>query len=677
MAGIRIPRQWPSRSLGFQRNKLMPKPSQLLSGLARATAVAVIPAVLMCGVASAAVPIRPEVSAASNSTAGQANVRSASGTTFTGTVPSPVAGGWRLNGSSVLSGTGLQLTNATTPQQAGSAFWPTPLDPASIDVAFDAAIDSGTGADGMTLTFADATSALPTALGINGDGLGFGGIPGVAVALDTHKGTADPSSNFIGVATGASSSDRRILTWAATTTAILALRNIVRHIQVTVLDQQLTVSVDGSQVLTTRVILPAKTQLGFTGSDGGKTDRHAVSNVVITKVRPAVPTPPAAPTGLVVAAGNGSAQVTWTTPTDVGSAAITGYVVQASAGGPTVTVDGNPVPSAATVSSLVNGSSYFFTVAAVNSAGTGPAAQSTSVTPLDSPNRQPAKFEPANGRTYIGVGAKDMATVDLFDQAVGNPSHPAIYNNYTTADGIFKGILDKAITRPGVTPMISWNVVMTNQSVTNGSKDAYLTAQAAAAKSYSKPIFLRLDWEMNGTWAPNYDVTGGVSAQQYIDSWRYIHRFFDAVPNVAFVWCPNGGRYNPAKLSPFAWYPGDTQVDWIGMDSYPDYDPNPNFAVTGQDGLNDFAVNASAYNKPLMLAEWARGADATTPDTSSTVNLVFDWAERYPNTVKALVYFDFAGSGSHELETHPVSAAAFASRTAGNAKYLNNLVTTG
>lgn len=676
MAFIRARRHWTFRCNDSQVRTSMRGRFQLLSRLIGVTAVAVIPAVVMCGVASAAVPNRP-AAIVNHSTVSLANVRAASDAAFTGTVPSPIAGGWRLNGSSVLSGTALQLTNATTPQQAGSAFWPTPLNPASIDVAFDAAIDSGTGADGMTLTFADATSALPTALGLNGDGLGFGGIPGVAVALDTHKGSADPSSNFIGVATGANSSDRRILTWAATTTAVPALRNTVRHIHVTVIDQQLTVSVDDSQVLTTMVTLPAKTQLGFTGSDGGKTDRHAVSNVVITKVAPAAPTSPAVPTGLAATAGNGTALVTWIAPTDVGSAAITGYSVQASAGGPTVTVTGYPAPTTATVSSLVNGSSYYFTVAAINSAGTGPAAQTASITPMDSPDRKPAKFEPANGKTYIGVGAKDMPTVDLFDQAVGNPTHPAIYNNYTTADGNFKGILDKVITRPGVTPMISWNVVMANQSVTNGSKDAYLTAQAAVANSYGKPIFLRLDWEMNGTWAPNYDVTGGVSAQQYIASWRYIHRFFDAVPNVAFVWCPNGGRYNPEKLSPFAWYPGDTQVDWIALDSYPDYDPNPNYAVTGQDGLNDFAVNASAYNKPLMLAEWARGADATTPDTSSTINMVFDWAERYPNTVKALVYFDFAGSACHELATHPVSAAAFASRTAGNARYLNDVLVTG
>lgn len=96
----------------------------------------------------------------------------------------------------------LQLTDAATKNSAGSAFWPTAVGSSDLDVTFDAAIDSGTGADGLMLALANpAKGTLPTAVGAVGSGLGWWGISGIAVALDTHQTTGAPSNNFVGVAT--------------------------------------------------------------------------------------------------------------------------------------------------------------------------------------------------------------------------------------------------------------------------------------------------------------------------------------------------------------------------------------------------------------------------------------------------------------------------------------------
>src|ERR1019366_5527408 len=104
-------------------------------------------------------------------------------------VPAPVSGGWQLNGTAVLntaaSPANLQLT-AATGQQAGSAFYPTAVPGVGISAAFDAYIGSGSGGDGLTFTLANASVTRPTALGVNGGGLGFSGIAAIAVALDTH-----------------------------------------------------------------------------------------------------------------------------------------------------------------------------------------------------------------------------------------------------------------------------------------------------------------------------------------------------------------------------------------------------------------------------------------------------------------------------------------------------------
>ena len=208
-----------------------------------------------------------------------------------GTVPGPAAADWQLNGTAAMSGTTLQLTPATAQNAVGTAFWPTPVDSRFLDISFDATIGGGNGADGQTLILADPAKVPATGSGVSGGGLGFGGLTGVAVALDTYRNGNDPSDNFVGVATGYTDVPGN-LKWAATTTSAPQLRGIpaVTHrVRVLVTGTTLTVSVDGKQLLVTTVSLPAKTRIGFGGSSGGMTDAHSVSNVSIAAIGSGLP----------------------------------------------------------------------------------------------------------------------------------------------------------------------------------------------------------------------------------------------------------------------------------------------------------------------------------------------------------------------------------------------------
>ena len=204
-------------------------------------------------------------------------------------VPSPVAGGWQLNGSAVLNtGTSppnLQLTPATN-NEAGSAFYPTAIPGVGISAAFDVFIGSGDGADGLTFTLANASDTQPTALGVSGGGEGFSGITGIAVSLDTWQNSVNPSNNFIGIANGPVSGVADELNYVTTNTSIPAIRNTVHTIVVTTTSTGITVTMDGTQVLTYATTLPPDVLVGFTGGTGGVDDIHQVQNVTITSNAP-------------------------------------------------------------------------------------------------------------------------------------------------------------------------------------------------------------------------------------------------------------------------------------------------------------------------------------------------------------------------------------------------------
>jgi beta-mannanase len=284
------------------------------------------------------------------------------------------------------------------------------------------------------------------------------------------------------------------------------------------------------------------------------------------------------------------------------------------------------------------------------------------------------KFSPPAGDIYLGVST-DWDRLDKFDQVAGLPNGPAIYGRWTTPDGDFQPILDQVAQRPGLTPMVTWNLPLVAGQVTDGSHDAYITAQANEVKAFGKPVFIRLDWEMNAYWYPNWNLSP-VTPAEYVASWRHVVDLFNqaGVTNAAFVWCPNVGDYfstTGARTRTSAWYPGDDVVDWVGLDAYPQSN-TPDNLLNETDGMNQMANFALAHGKPMMLAEWA--PNTPHPDTADPINLVFNWAQAN-SAVQALVYFDFITQGKDfTLADHPVGAATYQAWTTDKTKYLTNVV---
>jgi predicted lipoprotein with Yx(FWY)xxD motif len=202
----------------------------------------------------------------------------------TATLPAP-GGGWSYNGSAVMAGSDTRLTNAVN-GQTGSVVYPTAVASNGLQVRFNEQIGGGTGADGMTLALLNPATAS-TAHGSGGSGLGYAGLSGVAVAFDTHRVTGYPSSNFAGIATGASSTG--VLTLTSSVNEIGQLRAGTHNVEVTVTGGVLTVFFDGAQILAQKVTLPPTVKLAFTGATGALNDMHAVRDAAISVGAPASP----------------------------------------------------------------------------------------------------------------------------------------------------------------------------------------------------------------------------------------------------------------------------------------------------------------------------------------------------------------------------------------------------
>ncbi|HUD05439.1 MAG TPA: glycosyl hydrolase [Candidatus Saccharimonadales bacterium] len=342
----------------------------------------------------------------------------------------------------------------------------------------------------------------------------------------------------------------------------------------------------------------------------------------------------------------------------------------------------------------------------------GSAARNAENANISNPNQ--GLFAPQNGKVYLGVSTEESsANLNVFDNAAGI-SQPAILNDYlepgaspftNRVDNILNfgngikltSIAGKPFTA-SITPMISWDLPFDYSANVSGSDagtcnpnintngDKSTTAQLllstesatsvsiknainqdkaqindviAAVKKFGAPVFIRLDWEFNGTWYPNYGHCGGETSADYIASWQYVVNQFRAAGltnKVAFVWAPNDdGTSDPQ------WYPGNGYVDWMAIDSYPTVG-NVNGELVG---LNAVAQFASQNNKPMALAEWA-----TPTNTASLVNDYFHWQQSYPDTVKANLWFNF--KTPYLLQDYPAVQQAYQSFVQGPHGYLTS-----
>jgi hypothetical protein len=486
-------------------------------------------------------------------------------------MPSPVLNGWQLNGTAALN-TGalpanLELTGATN-WEAGSAFYPTPVVSAGVTVSFDAFIGSGSGADGLTLTLADASGTAPTALGVNGGGEGFSGITGYAVSLDTWQNNVNPSNNFIGIANGSIPGASNELNYVATNTSIPQLRNTVHHIVVTTSSAGIIVWMDGTQVLNYATSLPPYLLIGFTGGTGGFNDVHQVQNVFITATSVGVPPPSVTSISPNTGPGQGGTAVTITGTNLTGATAIafgpneaTGYTINSStsiiasapAGTGTVSVQVTTL-GGTSATSAADQYAYVAAPPTVTSVtpNSGPTTGGTVVTItgtnfLDAdfvtfgPANTASTFSVVNDTTIVATAPSGQ--LGTFDVQVTNPDGAS---PSTTADE-FTYTTSPVPTVTGISPSSGGStggtvVTITGTGLSNASTVDFGSGNPSASYTVNSPTSITATAPPGSLGAVDVTVTtdGGASATSAADQFTYVAPPPPSVTGVSPSSGPNG-----------------------------------------------------------------------------------------------------------------------------------------
>lgn len=295
-------------------------------------------------------------------------------------------------------------------------------------------------------------------------------------------------------------------------------------------------------------------------------------------------------------------------------------------------------------------------VAAIGGCGESPATSSTpSVTakPIFTPT--PVGLEtPSSGKIYLGafVSPSPNGGIASLEKQVGRKL--ALDMHYYSWAALFPGTNEDNDIQNLRMPVESWDCGPSDAAVASGAADPLIQTRAQAIKNFGHPVFLRYMWDAN--LAPSvlsrsqcYDPTtdnadGTFSASEYLAAWQHIREIFAAenVTNVVWVWSVAASGNDPRP-----YYPGSTEVDWIGIDAY-------DTAGAGFTGTFSTVYGLTApFGKPMLVAETGEvAADQATFFSAASGAL----QTQFP-MIDGFMYYDGANAaGSWSLSASGVSA---------------------
>jgi hypothetical protein len=284
---------------------------------------------------------------------------------------------------------------------------------------------------------------------------------------------------------------------------------------------------------------------------------------------------------------------------------------------------------------------------------------------------------PVSWGVYMPSAPTTLTGVRSLAASVGkNPGivmwYPAWGGRY--ADVRFSRPQVDAVLASGAIPMLSWmtwdpttgspDSAFSNVAIASGARDAYIRSWARSLAEAPGPVLLRLDHEMNGRWYPWSPGVGASTAGNFVAMWRHVHDIFDqeGATNVRWVWSPNVACGGCARLANL--YPGDTYVDWLGLDGY-NFGANNGHAWQSFDDVfhKSYRDILRLSRKPMMIAELGtvdRGVGASQTKAAWVTDAMRAIRTRY-RAIRAFVWFeqDNGAEGDFRVGATPDNVAAF------------------
>ena len=164
-------------------------------------------------------------------------------------------------------------------------------------------------------------------------------------------------------------------------------------------------------------------------------------------------------------------------------------------------------------------------------------------------------------------------------------------------------------------PMIPTNPAGTPQgTLADGADGLYNNYFVALGQNLvaagESNIYLRLGWEFDGSWFA-WSATTPAQEGDFAEYFRQIVDAMRSVPgqNFKFVWNPDASAFNELGYNVALAYPGNSYVDYIGVDAYDQTWVTPQtpanaWNVTLFPALASAQQFAQEQGKPLAVPEW-------------------------------------------------------------------------
>ena len=259
-------------------------------------------------------------------------------------------------------------------------------------------------------------------------------------------------------------------------------------------------------------------------------------------------------------------------------------------------------------------------------------------------------LEPTSGALlgqYYGAGSVAQAVAKL------GRTLP-IHLTYYAWDADWTGTVTQADLAAGRIPLVSWEPHHIDfAKIVDGSLDGTIMARANGSKALGKKFFVDFAAEMNGD-----EAWSGNNAPLYVSAYRHIHDLFvtAGATNVVWVWCPNVTDVNGGNRHTTDYYPGDSYVDWTGVDGYNWGTKNGGWQSFHEVFRNIYPLLAKK-NKPIFIGEMSSAE--TGGDKAKWIDEIIPTLRtRFP-LIKALVWFDVNKEADWRISSSPASEAAF------------------